>query len=228
MLTKADLDPDADRPRPAAPPARRRRGTGDQRPQRRRPPRPAHPARAGSDDGPARHLRGRQVDPGQHPARRGAPGDGAGPREGRPWPPHHGHPRADRAARRRPPPRHPRPARNRPLGRRRPFDDIDRLAAGCRFNDCAHLKEPGCAVRGAVPPDRLAAWRQLAEERAASPPAGATSRSPADTALMRSLPHDPRKLAAIYAGGVVGALVRVGLARRRRPVPGSGRGRPSW
>lgn len=29
---------------------------------------------------------------------------------------------------------------------------------------------------------------------------------------MRSLPHDPRKLAAIYAGGVVGALIRVGLA----------------
>jgi CrcB protein len=29
---------------------------------------------------------------------------------------------------------------------------------------------------------------------------------------MRSLPHDPRKLLAIYAGGVVGALARVGLA----------------
>lgn len=29
---------------------------------------------------------------------------------------------------------------------------------------------------------------------------------------MRSLPHDPRKLLAIYAGGVVGALLRVGLA----------------
>jgi ribosome biogenesis GTPase len=47
------------------------------------------------------------------------------------------------------------------------FDDIDRLAAGCRFNDCAHLEEPGCAVRGAVEPARLAAWRQLGEERAA-------------------------------------------------------------
>jgi ribosome biogenesis GTPase len=47
------------------------------------------------------------------------------------------------------------------------FDDIERLAAGCRFNDCAHLEEPGCAVRGAVDPARLAAWRQLGEERAA-------------------------------------------------------------
>ena len=32
------------------------------------------------------------------------------------------------------------------------------------------------------------------------------------TAPVRSLPHDPRKLLAIYAGGVVGALLRVGLA----------------
>ena len=47
------------------------------------------------------------------------------------------------------------------------FDEIDRLAAGCRFNDCAHLEEPGCAVRSAVDPARLAAWRQLGEERAA-------------------------------------------------------------
>ncbi len=30
---------------------------------------------------------------------------------------------------------------------------------------------------------------------------------------MRTLPHDPRKLAAIYAGGVAGALIRVGLAQ---------------
>ncbi len=29
---------------------------------------------------------------------------------------------------------------------------------------------------------------------------------------MRSLPHDPRKLLATYLGGVVGALLRVGLA----------------
>lgn len=30
---------------------------------------------------------------------------------------------------------------------------------------------------------------------------------------MRSLPHDPRKLVAIYLGGVAGALLRVGLAQ---------------
>ena len=47
------------------------------------------------------------------------------------------------------------------------FEDIERLAAGCRFGDCMHLTEPGCAVRGAVEPARLAAWRQLADEQAA-------------------------------------------------------------
>jgi CrcB protein len=37
---------------------------------------------------------------------------------------------------------------------------------------------------------------------------------------MRSLPLDPRKLAAIYLGGVVGALVRVGLAELASTAPG--------
>jgi fluoride exporter len=37
---------------------------------------------------------------------------------------------------------------------------------------------------------------------------------------MRSLPHDPRKLMAIYLGGVVGALIRVGLAQAASVGPG--------
>jgi CrcB protein len=37
---------------------------------------------------------------------------------------------------------------------------------------------------------------------------------------MRTLPHDPRKLAAIYAGGVAGALLRVGLAQAASVEPG--------
>jgi ribosome biogenesis GTPase len=35
------------------------------------------------------------------------------------------------------------------------FEDIDRLAAGCRFPDCGHDNEPGCAVRSAVRDGRL-------------------------------------------------------------------------
>lgn len=30
------------------------------------------------------------------------------------------------------------------------FDDIDNLAATCRFSDCQHMSEPGCAVRAAI------------------------------------------------------------------------------
>jgi CrcB protein len=37
---------------------------------------------------------------------------------------------------------------------------------------------------------------------------------------MRSLPHDPRKLVAIYTGGVLGALIRVGLAEAASTGPG--------
>lgn len=37
---------------------------------------------------------------------------------------------------------------------------------------------------------------------------------------MRTLPHDPRKLLAIYLGGVAGALLRVGLAEAAATGPG--------
>ncbi|HEV8650708.1 MAG TPA: ribosome small subunit-dependent GTPase A [Actinomycetes bacterium] len=54
-------------------------------------------------------------------------------------------------------------------GAREAFDDIDTLAAGCRFSDCRHEAEPGCAVRRAVedgelPADRLAGWHKLQRE----------------------------------------------------------------
>jgi ribosome biogenesis GTPase len=44
------------------------------------------------------------------------------------------------------------------------FEDISALAADCRFRDCAHHNEPGCAVRAAVPPDRLANYHKLCRE----------------------------------------------------------------
>jgi ribosome biogenesis GTPase len=46
------------------------------------------------------------------------------------------------------------------------FSDIDALAAQCRFDDCSHDSEPGCAVRDAIDPDRLRNWRKLAREMA--------------------------------------------------------------
>ena len=42
------------------------------------------------------------------------------------------------------------------------FDDIDMLAAQCRFRNCRHLTEPGCAVRAAVAQGGLDAARLAA------------------------------------------------------------------
>jgi ribosome biogenesis GTPase len=41
------------------------------------------------------------------------------------------------------------------------FDDIAVLAHGCRFRDCTHAGEPGCAVHEHVSEDRLANYRKL-------------------------------------------------------------------
>ncbi|MBL8775530.1 MAG: ribosome small subunit-dependent GTPase A [Acidimicrobiales bacterium] len=64
------------------------------------------------------------------------------------------------------------------------FADIDELAAGCRFNDCAHETEPGCAVNAAVAAgeldeDRLMRWRLLEAE--------------AEAAAVRASPHERRR-----------------------------------
>jgi ribosome biogenesis GTPase / thiamine phosphate phosphatase len=52
------------------------------------------------------------------------------------------------------------------------FDDIERLTEACKFNDCAHVQEPGCAVlealdSGALDPARWAHFRKLGAELAA-------------------------------------------------------------
>jgi ribosome biogenesis GTPase len=39
------------------------------------------------------------------------------------------------------------------------FDDIEQLARNCRFRDCGHSSEPGCAVRGALNEGLLDAGR---------------------------------------------------------------------
>lgn len=51
------------------------------------------------------------------------------------------------------------------------FADIDALAEGCRFRDCAHVTEPGCAVvaaveKGALAASRLESFRKLQGEQA--------------------------------------------------------------
>lgn len=44
------------------------------------------------------------------------------------------------------------------------FGDIAELSALCRFRDCRHEGEPGCAVREAVPSDRLRSFHKLMRE----------------------------------------------------------------
>ena len=51
------------------------------------------------------------------------------------------------------------------------FTDVLELAAQCRFADCTHTSEPGCAVRrametGTLAPERLAAFMRLSAENA--------------------------------------------------------------
>jgi ribosome biogenesis GTPase len=49
------------------------------------------------------------------------------------------------------------------------FADIEELARACRFTDCKHAGEPGCAIAralgdGTLDEDRYASWRKLARE----------------------------------------------------------------
>lgn len=51
------------------------------------------------------------------------------------------------------------------------FADVAELAEGCRFRDCRHDGEPGCAVQsalegGRLSPERLASYRKLQREQA--------------------------------------------------------------
>ncbi len=55
------------------------------------------------------------------------------------------------------------------VGLAQTFDDITSLSDSCRFADCAHAGEPGCAVAeaiasGTLDAERLASWRKLLRE----------------------------------------------------------------
>jgi ribosome biogenesis GTPase len=56
------------------------------------------------------------------------------------------------------------------------FAEITELAPACRFRDCTHAHEPGCAVqaaiaRGTLHQERLDRWRKLSRENRGSSPA---------------------------------------------------------
>ncbi len=54
-------------------------------------------------------------------------------------------------------------------GLKQVFDDIKELALNCRFRDCSHESEPGCAVQkaisnGSLEPKRLESFLKLKKE----------------------------------------------------------------
>ena len=83
----------------------------------------------------------------------------------------------------------------------RTFPEIDELASGCRFRDCAHESEPGCAVLAAVesgtlPRERLESYRKLQAEaayqaRKTDPVARAEAVSEFKS-IMKSMKHHPK------------------------------------
>lgn len=86
-------------------------------------------------------------------------------------------------------------------GLERAFPEIDALAASCRFGDCRHETEPGCAVleaveSGLLDPDRLASYRKLQAEaayqaRRADPRLRAEQEAEWKS-IMKSLRHHPK------------------------------------
>jgi ribosome biogenesis GTPase / thiamine phosphate phosphatase len=89
------------------------------------------------------------------------------------------------------------------------FADIQELAGACRFSDCGHRSEPGCAVLGAcesgeLPRARYESWLRLQREVA--------------SAAMRSSPHELRKHAKRFSRSAKeGAAIkqRSGESRQR-------------
>jgi ribosome biogenesis GTPase len=88
-------------------------------------------------------------------------------------------------------------------GLRQTFADIDDLGEGCRFRDCRHEAEPGCAVleavdHGNLDPSRLASYRKLQAEaahelRKADPLARAAALSDWKTSLKTLKHHHKHK-----------------------------------
>ena len=86
-------------------------------------------------------------------------------------------------------------------GLARTFPEIEDLAARCRFRDCSHASEPGCAVLAAVEegrlaPDRLDGFRKLeaeaAYERRRADPRAEAERVAKHRTALRTLRYHPK------------------------------------
>jgi len=77
----------------------------------------------------------------------------------------------------------------------RTFDDVVALVAGCRFSDCNHRTEPGCAVRSALADDTLDPARWDAYQALQAELAQANQRRHERRAQERALQHRYRRAA---------------------------------
>ena len=91
------------------------------------------------------------------------------------------------------------------------FDDIAELAASCRFSDCRHETEPGCAVLAALESGELSRERWESYRALEREVAELAER----TRAARALPHP----AQAGCGSVLSAT-----GRRRSPRPASSSG----
>jgi ribosome biogenesis GTPase len=85
-----------------------------------------------------------------------------------------------------------------PGGLEQTFEDVAALAAGCRFTDCRHEGEPGCAVAaavaaGALDPGRLESLRKLEREAAALAARQPGAAARAERARWRAVSRERRR-----------------------------------
>jgi len=78
------------------------------------------------------------------------------------------------------------------------FAEISVLAAECKFDDCSHENEPGCAVlealaEGRLDPDRYAAYLALRREAALHAQSGDAGLRAAETARAQTVKKAPRE-----------------------------------
>lgn len=79
------------------------------------------------------------------------------------------------------------------------FDDVATLAAGCRFADCRHAAEPGCAVAvaveaGQLAPERLASLQKLEREAEAQEARRDVGAARAERARWKPISKELRRL----------------------------------
>lgn len=87
-------------------------------------------------------------------------------------------------------------------GVERAFQDVEELARGCEFADCAHAGEQGCALEAALADGRLErgrleAWLRLRAER-----------RPSDYAAARRVVEDRKRRKAVRRAGRTGGIDR--------------------